>query len=138
MSGLVCRRRRNKLGIGSLCHTSFFFFLQWQHLRHMEVSGPGTESEPQLQPMRQMCNTGSFNTHPRIESAPPQQPQGLHSDSFFFFSFFLFRAASVAYGSSQVKGLTGATAAGLYHSHSNTGPEPHLGPTPQLMATPDP
>ena len=27
----------------------------------------------------------------------------------------------------------GATAAGLHHSHSNMGSEPHLQPTPQLM-----
>ena len=27
---------------------------------------------------------------------------------------------------------------GLHRSHSNAGSEPHLGPTPQLTATPDP
>ena len=32
----------------------------------------------------------------------------------------------------------GAAAAGLIHTHSNVGSEPHLRPTPQLMATPDP
>ena len=58
---------------------------------------------------------------------------------FFFFSFFLFfRAISVAYGGSQVRGQIRAIAARLYHSHSNTGSEPHLQPTPQLMAMPDP
>ena len=31
--------------------------------------------------------------------------------------------------------LTGAIAAGLRHSHSNTRSEPHLQPTPQLTAT---
>ena len=31
-----------------------------------------------------------------------------------------------------------AAAAGLHHSCSNTGSEPYLQPTPQLMATPDP
>ena len=36
-------------------------------------------------------------------------------------SFFLclFRATSEAYGGSQARGLTGAVAAGLHHSHSN-------------------
>ena len=29
-------------------------------------------------------------------------------------------------------------AASLHHSHSNAGSEPHLQPTPQLMAVPDP
>ena len=36
------------------------------------------------------------------------------------------------------QGLLGAAAASLYHSHSNSGSELHLQPTPQLMATPDP
>jgi len=44
----------------------------------------------------------------------------------------------VAYGGSQARGLTGAIAAGLRHSHSNARAETHLQPTPQLTATPDP
>ena len=50
----------------------------------------------------------------------------------------LFRAAPAADGSSQARGGIGATAAGLYHSHSNAGPEPCLRPTPQLIAMLDP
>ena len=57
---------------------------------------------------------------------------------FFFFFFGLFRASLVAYGGSQARGRFGAAAAGLHHSHSNTGSEPCLRPTPQLMAMPDP
>ena len=57
---------------------------------------------------------------------------------FFFFFFCIFRAAPAAYGGSQARGLIGAVAAGLHHSHSNMGSEPHLQPTPQLTATPDP
>ena len=53
-------------------------------------------------------------------------------------SFCLFKAAPTAYGGSQARGQIGATAAGLCHSHSNTGSEQHLQPTPQLMAMPDP
>ena len=57
---------------------------------------------------------------------------------FVFWSFvFFFRAASKAYGGSQARGLIGAVAASLDHSHSNAGSEPHLQPTPQLTATPD-
>ena len=41
----------------------------------------------------------------------------------------------MAYGSSQVRGLIGAVAAGLHSSHRDTGSEPHL---PQLTATLDP
>ena len=55
-----------------------------------------------------------------------------------FFFFCLFRAVPMAYGSSQATGRVGTAAAGLCHSHSNTGSEPHLGPTPQFMETPDP
>ena len=50
--------------------------------------------------------------------------------------FLLFRAAPVAQGGSKARGPFGATAAGLCHSHSRS--EPHLWPTPRLMATPDP
>ena len=59
--------------------------------------------------------------------------------SFLFVSFFLlFGAAPAAHGGSQARGLIGAPAASLHHSHSNVGSEPHLRATPQLMAMPDP
>ena len=51
---------------------------------------------------------------------------------FFFFFFGLFRATPVASGGSQARGLIRAVAADLHHSHSNTGSEPCLWPTPQL------
>ena len=55
------------------------------------------------------------------------------------FSFFLFlRATPVAYGSSQARAQIAAAAAGLRYSRSNTGTKPHLQPTPQLAAMPDP
>ena len=57
---------------------------------------------------------------------------------FFFLVFCLFRAAPTAHGGSQDRGLIGATAAGLYHSHGNTRSEPHLWSTPQLTAMLDP
>ena len=55
-------------------------------------------------------------------------------------TFCLFRAAPMAYGGFQARGLIGAVAvaAGLRHSHSNARSKPHLWPTPQLMAMPDP
>ena len=79
-----------------------------------------------------------FHTLP---STYQQQTEDLHLYLCFFFFFFfwlLFRAAPVAYESSQVRGRIWATAAGLHHSHSDTGYEPHLPPTPQLTATLDP
>ena len=57
---------------------------------------------------------------------------------FIFLSFYLFRAIPVAYGGSQARGLIGAVAAGLHHSHSNVVSELRQRPTPQLTATPDP
>ena len=58
---------------------------------------------------------------------------------FFFFGLVAFsRATVVAYGGSQARDLIGAIAADLCHSYSDAGSEPHLQPTPQLMATPGP
>ena len=55
------------------------------------------------------------------------------------FCLFAFsRAAPAAYGGSQARGLIGAIAASLCHSHCNVGSELRLQPTPQLMATPGP
>ena len=52
--------------------------------------------------------------------------------------FVLFRAAPTTHGGSQTRGLIGAIAAGLHHSHSNTGCELCLRLTPKLMAALDP
>ena len=60
----------------------------------------------------------------------------LKLSNFFFFG--LFRAAQAAYGSSQASDRTGAVAAGPSHNYSNARSEPHLRPTPQLTAMPDP
>ena len=61
---------------------------------------------------------------------------------FYYFILFilllLFRAATVAYGSSQARGRIWAVAAGLCHSHSNTKSKLCLRSTPWLMATLDP
>ena len=55
----------------------------------------------------------------------------------FIYLFIYFRAAHVAYGSSQARSWIRAAAAGLHHSHSNARTEPPLQPTPQLMTMPD-
>ena len=59
------------------------------------------------------------------------------AESTFLF-FGLFRATPATRGGSQARGQIRATAAGLHHSHSYAGSEPHLPPTPQLTARPDP
>ena len=50
--------------------------------------------------------------------------------SFHNFFCFVFLGPCVACGSSQARGRIGAAAAGLHHSHSNVGSEPHLQCTP--------
>ena len=45
----------------------------------------------------------------------------------------LFRATGAVYGGSQARDPVGAIAAGLCHSHSHGGSEPHLRSTPQLV-----
>ena len=57
-------------------------------------------------------------------------------NAFFFFCLFAISWATLmAYGGSQARGgPIGAVATSLHHSHSNTGSEPRLQPTPQLMA----
>ena len=55
-----------------------------------------------------------------------------------YYYYLLFRAAPVGHGGSQARSRIGAVAANLRHSHSNARSKLHLGPTPQLMATPDP
>ena len=63
----------------------------------------------------------------------------LFKELFFVCLFVLpFRAALVAYGGSQARGPVGAIAASLCHNHSQAGSEPHLRPTPQITAMPDP
>ena len=58
---------------------------------------------------------------------------------FIYFCLFAFlRAAPAAYGGSQARGRIVAVAASLRYSNSNVGSEPHLRPTPQLIAMPDP
>ena len=74
-----------------------------------------------------------------VAKAEANRLSGPRSQSAFFFSFFLlFRAPPEAYGSSQARGRIGDTAASLRHRHSNARSKPHLQPTPQLIATPDP
>ena len=60
------------------------------------------------------------------------------TSSFFFVFFCLFRTTPTAYVGSQARGGIRAVASGLCQSHSNDRSEPHLLPTPQLMALPDP
>ena len=79
-----------------------------------------------------------FSPHPKRM----HDPKKLKNSDFIWFDFgfwffCLFRATPTAYGGSQHRGQIRAIAASL-HSHSNARSEPHLQPTPQLRATPEP
>ena len=77
-------------------------------------------------------------THNPTSFAPPHEVTYGSLPPPLFFSLPLFKAVFAAYVSSQARGLIGAAAADLHHSHSNMGSEPHLRPTPQLTAMLDP
>ena len=62
----------------------------------------------------------------------------IHSFVVVSVCFCLVRATPAAYGGSKARGQNRAVAAGLHHSHSNTGSKQCLWPTPQLTATRDP
>jgi len=55
---------------------------------------------------------------------------GAHTHTHIYNFFFLFRDALVAYVSFQARSHVGAAPVSLHHSHSNTGSELHLQPTP--------
>ena len=52
----------------------------------------------------------------------PPPPVTINLISLFFFSLSFFKVVPSAYGS-RIRGRIGAVAAGLHHSHSNTGSE---------------
>ena len=99
-----------------------------QHHSHSNLG-----SEPHLWPTSQLTATtdpqptdGDQRSNPHPDSNNVSSltcwAKTEHLQFFFFFFFFgLFRAAPAAYGGSQVRGRTGAAAAGLHHSHSNAG-----------------
>ena len=63
----------------------------------------------------------------RIEA---KQWKNKQNEMYFYFIFCLLRAAPAAYGGSQARDWIWGVAAGLHHSHSNTGYEMHPPPSP--------
>ena len=79
--------------------------------------------------------------HGAVRSAAPQEGELplLGSLALFLWVFFfpgLFRAPVAAYGISQAMVASELAGASRQDSHGNTASEPHLCPTPQLVATP--
>ena len=62
----------------------------------------------------------------------------VYTKVFFFFFGFLGPHSGHVEVPTQARDRIGAAAAGLHHSHSKAGSEPHLQPTPQLTAIQDP
>ena len=93
-------------------------------------------------PFTTVCMCQSQTPSPCL--LPPPVLFGNHkffkvTDIYIFFCLFAISwAAPAAYGGAQARGPIGAVANSLRQSHSNTGSEPCLQPTPQLMAMPDP
>ena len=106
------------------------------------ILNPLSEARGQTRVLMDASRAGSL-------TAEPQQELLYLFLFFFLFFFFVFLsfvvvivvaiswATPAAYGGSQSKDLIRAVAAGLHRSHSNTGSEPRLRPTPQLRAMPD-
>ena len=65
--------------------------------------------------------------------ALPLATQRLDQEGQDLTTFFMAKLAAQV--SSQARGPIRATAAGLHHSHSNAGSEPHIQPTPKLVVT---
>ena len=86
----------------------------------MEISGLGVELELQL--LVYATVTAMLDPEP-IGRGQGSLPESSRTLCQVFAFVFLFRAASTAYRSSQARGLIGAVAAGLHHSHSNMGSE---------------
>ena len=126
---ILHKGRNKKVGI---CEASMNSYDWWIHVCHLSFSWKATEHI--------LC----YKSEPNI-ALHPRMLWDLCSESWCwigllwadsFFSFF--RAAPMAYGGSRARGLIGAVAAGLGHSHSNTRSKPLLWPAPQLTAMPDP
>ena len=111
----------------------FFFVFLGLHPWHIEVSRLGVEL------IFNSLSKARDRTHILMDTSGVLNPLTYNRNSlrliFFFFFVFLFAipwATAEAYGGSQARGLIGATASGLHHSHSSSGSKLCLWPTPQL------
>ena len=84
------------------------------------------------------CSDLQLGPGPLYSQAPPDHKYNNNNYYYIFWLFAFSRVAPTAYGGFQARGLIGAIATGLRQSQSNAGSEPHLQPTPQLTAMPDP
>ena len=134
---------------GYVCHSTcreHYGFTELSHFPHPKLSAsclifgnlifPSTSYSCCYTARLSNCLLNEQNTNDPIPILCSITSEKLSFFFFFFFSFF--RVASATYWSSLARGWIGVTAPGLSHSHSNTGSEPHLQPTPPLTAMPDP
>ena len=85
-----------------------------------------------------VCVCVCIHTYIKPGHFAAQQKLAQQCKSTILFFFGLFRVVPTAYQSSQSRGQIRAIADSLCHSHSKAGSKPHLQPTQQLTATPDP
>ena len=79
-----CLSNSGKNSVSFFLSFFFFFFNLWPCLGHVEVPGPGIESEPQLGPMPHSLGNTEPLTHcsgQGIKPTPPWQPELLELDS---------------------------------------------------------
>ena len=105
--------------------------------RHIRIIYMEHENHSSLLPWIYLRKT--LGSAQREQAAPPSQDCNANFGRLGASFFLLFRATSLAYGSSQARGPKVAVGTSLPHSHSsNAGSESCLWRTPQLTATPDP
>ena len=120
-----------RLWMGKQFHTWCFDWNQCTAAKTSTCSNEMEEKNPAKTRIRHCWGINIYNYVGNINSIwYHDHPRFLFL--FIFIFYLLFRATSMAYGSSQ--GWIRAIAAGLHHSHShsNVGFKPHLRPTPQL------
>jgi len=97
----------------------------------MPLRSEELESRPVLlrtltQALPEICQPILFPSATLLDITPKGYFQGRHPKGCSVCNKSFLRAAPSAYGGSQARGLIGAGAAGLHHSHSNEGSEPRL------------
>ena len=133
-------KARSCLSCSRKSKTPFVVRAQWRRgswkKTRSELSGP-SHSGP-------VANGEVFPLHSELEEKHWRILSRFEAQSNCSFFFFCLLSV-VLLGSHQwhmevprLGGLIRAVAAALHQSHSNARSEPHLGPTPQLMAMPDP
>ena len=130
------------LGIPEIANTlvqwmSAFFYSDGR--KNVDLKMWGTSRIRLTQGCQSYAQGSDSGTEMITQVAFPRCGHGLFfSFLFFFFFFFKFLGHTCNIWRFPSYGSNWSCSCHLYHSHSNSGLEPHLRPAPQLMAMPDP